>query len=63
MNIKIARTKKKMNQIELCDYIGISRATLSKLENGNLDNLTYPLMIKIAKALDTTVQELFLSNE
>ncbi|WP_317312265.1 hypothetical protein [Clostridium thermobutyricum] len=37
--------------------------TLVKLEKGNYKTLKYPLMIKLANALDTTVQELFFSDE
>lgn len=43
--------------------IGISREYLRLIENGTAKNPNRNLMIKIAKALDTTVQELFFSNE
>ena len=61
INIKVARIKKGMKQDDLCKLISISRATLSKLENGECDPKR-SLMIKISKALDATVQELFLDG-
>lgn len=61
--IKIARVKKNLNQKELCEIVGIGINTLVKLEKENYKSLKYPLMKKLAKALDTTVQELFFSEE
>jgi putative transcriptional regulator len=61
--IKIARVRKNLNQRELCEIVGIGINTLVKLEKGNFSSLKYPLMIRLAKSLDTTVQELFFSEE
>ncbi len=61
--IKIARVKKNLNQKELCKIVGIGINTLVKLEKGDYKSLKYPLMKKLADALDTTVQELFFSDE
>lgn len=61
--LKSARVKKNLNQKELCQTVGIGINTLVKLEKGNYKTLKYPLMIKLANALDTTVQELFFSDE
>lgn len=63
MNIKIARIKKGLTQKQLCEVLKISPNKLVELERGNYKNLTYALMIKIAKALNTTAQELFFSEE
>lgn len=63
MNIKIARIKKGLTQKQLCEVLKISPNKLVELERGNYKNLTYALMIKIAKALNTTVQELFFSEQ
>lgn len=58
VNIKIARIRKGMNQEDLCEMISISRSTLSKLENGEMDPKR-SLMLEISKVLETPVQELF----
>lgn len=63
MKIKIARIKLDLTQKELAKKVGISHVTLSKIEKGNYENLTYKTMKKLANALDTTVQELFFSEE
>lgn len=63
MKIKLARVKLGLTQKELAKKVGISHVTLSKIEKGNYENLTLRTMLKLAKALDTTVQELFFSDE
>lgn len=63
MKIKLARVKLGLTQKELAKKVGISHVTLSKIEKGNYENLTLRTMLKLAAALDTTVQELFFSDE
>lgn len=63
LNLKIARIKKGMKQGELCKIVGISRSTLSLLENDKIANPSKDLMIKLSKALDVPVMELFFSDE
>lgn len=63
MNIKIARVKAGLTQKRLSQKVGISHVTISKLEKGNYDGISKGNMIKIAKALNLTVQELFFSDE
>lgn len=63
MKIKLARIKLELTQKELAKKVGISHVTLSKIERGICENLTFKTMKKLAKALDTTVQELFFSEE
>lgn len=63
MKIKLARVKLGLTQKELAKKVGISHVTLSKIEKGNYENLTLRTMLKLAEALDTTVQELFFSEE
>lgn len=63
MNIKIARIKVGLTQKELAQIVGISHVTIGKLEKGNYDGISKGNMIKIAAALNSTVQELFFSNE
>ncbi|MDN9859803.1 helix-turn-helix domain-containing protein [Clostridioides difficile] len=63
INLKIFRIKKGLKQQELADRVGISRYYLSKLETGKANNPSNDLMIKLSRALDTTVEELFFSKE
>ncbi|MBE6064701.1 MULTISPECIES: helix-turn-helix transcriptional regulator [Clostridium] len=62
MNVKIARIKKGLTQAELRELIGVSPNTLVQIEKGNYDNVKIGLAKKIAKALDSTVQELFFNE-
>ncbi|EOU2058746.1 TPA: helix-turn-helix transcriptional regulator [Clostridium perfringens] len=63
MNLKIQRIKMKKKQKEIAQEVGITQQYLANLENGKSKNPSRDLMIKLAKALDTTVQELFFSDE
>lgn len=63
MNIKLKRISKDLTQKELAKKVGISNVTLSKIEKGNYENITLKTMIKLAKELNTTVQELFFGDE
>lgn len=63
MNVKIARIKKGLTQAELCKIVKTSPKKLVEIERGNCDNVTKALMERIAKALESTVQELFFSEE
>ena len=63
MNLKIARIKKGIKQIDLAKEIHVSPATLIKWEKGiELENIRLGQMKTIAAALDSTVEELFLSE-
>lgn len=63
MNLKIRRIKMKKKQKEIAEQVGITQQYLANLENGRSKNPSRDLMIKLAVALDTTVQELFFSEE
>lgn len=63
MNLKLARIKKGLTQRQLGKLVGLSNVTISHIENSNSDNVTKSIMLKIAKALDATVQELFFDEE
>lgn len=63
MNLKIQRIKKRKKQKEIAEQVGITQQYLANLENGKSKNPSRDLMIKLAAALDTTVQELFFSDE
>lgn len=63
MNLKLARIKKGLTQRQLGKLVGLSNVTISHMEKSNCDNVTKSIMIKIAEALDTTVQALFFDEE
>ena len=60
LNMKIARIKKGLRQIDLAKQVGISPSTINKLEVGKQDmkKLKFEAIEKIAKVLDITVNEL-----
>ncbi|WP_199799002.1 helix-turn-helix transcriptional regulator [Clostridium tetani] len=62
LKFKIARMKKELTQAQLAKKLGISRSTLVQIEKGNYDNVRIGLAKKIAKALDSTVIELFFNE-
>lgn len=63
MNLKIARIKKGIKQIDLAREIHVSPATLIKWEKGiELDNIRLGIMKKLAEILDISIEELFLSE-
>ncbi|NRT78639.1 helix-turn-helix transcriptional regulator [Clostridium beijerinckii] len=62
MSVKIRRIMKKLSQKELAKVVGISNVTLVKIEKGNFDNVKFGTLKKIAELLDSSIEELFLSE-
>ena len=60
--IKDLRKSMKMTQQELAEKSGVSRATIVALENGTDNNTTTGTLLKISRALDTTVDALFFED-
>ena len=58
--IKEIREALGVTQEELAEKSGISRGTISALENGTARATTTKTLLKIASALDTTVDQIFL---
>ena len=56
--MKQARLKKNISQTELAKIIGVSRQTINMIENNDY-NPTVALCLKICKALDCTLNDLF----
>ena len=56
--IKRIRTEQNLVQLDLEVKTGISRADISKIENG-LKNIEFITIIKIAEALEVEIVELF----
>ena len=60
--IKEVREEKNMTQEELSKRSGVCRAIISGLENGTTRATTTKTLAKIAKALDTTVDQIFFAS-
>lgn len=58
MKMKIARVEKRLSQDALAKDIGVSRQTINMIERGEY-NPSLQLCIKICKALNRTLDELF----
>ncbi len=56
--MKKARLAKGLSQLELSKLIGVSRQTVNMIENGDY-NPTVSLCIRICKALNVTLNDLF----
>ena len=62
LRLKLARIEKSITQQELADSVDVTRQTVGLIEKGNY-NPTLKLCIKIAKALDKTLDQLFWEDE
>lgn len=60
--LKIFRIERDMTQEELAQRSGVSRATISAIENDGVGSVTTKTLAKIAEALNTTVSILFFSD-
>ena len=56
--LKIQRAKQGWTQAELAEQIGVTRKTINTIENRKYVPSTY-LALKMARALDVSVEELF----
>ncbi|HHD8732622.1 TPA: helix-turn-helix domain-containing protein [Escherichia coli] len=62
-NIRRMREAAKLSQQELADKSGISKAQISRLENGTQKNPQIHTVIALATELGTTVEELIFGEE
>ena len=60
--IKELREAMKMTQEELAEKSGVSRGTISALEHGIDRTTTSTTLVKLAQALDTTVDRIFFTK-
>lgn len=60
--IKLARLKSGLTQKELREKVNTSPRKIVAIERGDIGNTTLDLMKRIANVLDSTVEELFLSE-
>ena len=58
IKLKLARVEKRLSQEELADLVGATRQTIGLIEKAKY-NPSLNLCIKIAKALDRTLNDLF----
>lgn len=63
LNLKLARVKKGWTQDKLSKEAGVSRVSICNIERNGIDTIPVATLKKIAKALDSTVPELFFSEE
>lgn len=65
LKLKIERIKKDMTQEQLASRANIGKLTISNIETGkqSIDSLKLGTLKKLAKALNTTVEELFFNQE
>lgn len=61
-NLKTARLAMGLTQSELAKKAHVSRGTISALENNTARATTSKTLVNIARALETTVDRLFLFN-
>jgi putative transcriptional regulator len=57
-HIKTGRARKNYTQEDLANLVGVTRQAIINIEKNNY-NPSIELALKIAKALDTPIQELF----
>ncbi len=62
MKLRLARVEKNFSQQELADNVDVTRQTIGLIEKGGY-NPTLNLCIRIAKALDKTLDQLFWEVE
>ncbi|WP_112180491.1 MULTISPECIES: helix-turn-helix transcriptional regulator [Paraliobacillus] len=60
-NIKQLRKSAKLSQEELAKHCKVSRQTINAIENDKYDP-TLQLAFELASVLDTSVDQLFISN-
>lgn len=60
--IKEVREQKNMTQEELAEKSGVSRGTISALENGSARNTGSKTLLKIAAALEVSLENIFFTD-
>ncbi len=61
-NIKALRKAKKLRQEDLAEIIGVTRQTIIAIEN-NKYNPTLELAMRIARFLETAVEDIFILED
>lgn len=58
--IREKREALKMTQAQLSEISGVARTIISQLENGTRKTVTSETMLKLSKALNSPINEIFL---
>lgn len=61
LNLKEIREKANLTQAELAEKSGVGRVTISRLETGKLKETTFGTLMKLAKVLQVSVDDLIKS--
>lgn len=61
-HLKEVREEKGMTQEELSEKSGVSRGTISAIENGTDRATTTKTLVALARALETTVESIFFTE-
>ena len=61
-HLKEVREEKGMTQEELSEKSGVSRGTISAIENGTSRATTTKTLVALARALETTVESIFFTE-
>lgn len=62
-NLRRIRDNVKLSQQELAEKSGISKAQISRIENGTQTNPSIQTVISLATALNTTMEEIIFGEE
>jgi putative transcriptional regulator len=62
LKLRLARVEKSLTQQELADMVDVTRQTIGLIEKGGY-NPTLNLCVRIARALDKTLDQLFWEDE
>lgn len=60
--LKEIRMQKGMTRLELAEKTGISENLISELEDETVNEIHSKVLLRLAKALDTTLECIFLSD-
>ncbi|CAI3569611.1 helix-turn-helix transcriptional regulator [Clostridium neonatale] len=60
--VKLKRVEEGLKLDQVKELSGLSNTTLIKIEKGNIDNVQLGTLKKVAAALNSTVEELFLNE-
>ena len=58
LNVVYYRKKKRLTQLQLAEYVDISRSHISAIELGNV-GVSFDLIFKMCEVLEVTPKELF----
>lgn len=61
--LTVERIRLGLTQLEVCELADVCHRTILKLEKGDIEKTRVETLRKVAKALDTTVSDLFFSEE